>query len=226
MLKLGDKGEPVRCWERAINLPPTGDFDLDLHHRTQEFQRSKGLFADGIVGPRTWTAARGFAILPGEPCTKVAPRGGRDLHYIIMHHSDTATRAGMVRALNAGVKPKSTHYSVDRDGSVAIHADPLESTAWHCVGANLHGIGIDAIHRKRQPFPDVQVAAVGALLRWLCKIHGLPQVAAEGRFPTKGQLGRQSWGVAGHGQIQATLCPDGFPIAEALAGTGAPLPPT
>ena len=113
-----------------------------------------------------------------------------------MHHSDTATRAGMVRALNAGVKPKSTHYSVDRDGSVAIHADPLESTAWHCVGANLHGIGIDAIHRKRQPFPDVQVAAVGALLRWLCKIHGLPQVAAEGRFPTKGQLGRQSWGVA------------------------------
>lgn len=219
VLKLGDNGEPVRCWERAINLPPTGDFDLDLHHRTQEFQRSKGLFADGIVGTRTWTAARGFAILPGEPCTKVAPRGGRDLHYIIMHHSDTNTRAGMVRALNAGAKPKSTHYSVDKDGSVAIHADPLESTAWHCVGANLHGIGIDAIHRKRQPFPDVQVAAVGALLRWLCKIHGLPQVAAEGRFPAgKGQLPQQAWGVIGHGQVQATRCPDGFPIAVALAG--------
>lgn len=223
MLKLGDKGEEVRCWERAINLPPTGDFDLDLHHRTQEFQRQHGLFADGIVGPKTWAAARGFELLAGEPCTKVAVRTGA-IRYVIVHHSDTATRAGMVRALNAGAKPKSTHYSVDRDGSVAIHADPLDSTAWHCVGANLHGIGIDAIHRHGQPFPDVQVDAVGALLRWLCKIHGLPQVAAVGRFPTKGQLGPQAWGVAGHGQIQATQCPDGFPIAEALSGTGAPPP--
>lgn len=217
-LKQGDKGEAVKCWERANGQPVTGDFGPVLTALTKAFQRAHHLTPDGIVGPLTWAASSGFPIIAGDPCTKVVPRTG-EIRYIIVHHSDTKTRAGMVRALNSGPKQKSTHYSVDKDGEIHCHAFPLQSTAWHCIGANLHGIGIDAIHKHGEAFTPAQVASVGRLLRWLCKIHGLPAVAAVGRFPAgKKQLGSQAWGVAGHGQIQATLCPDGFPIAEALYG--------
>ena len=219
MLRLGDKGERVRCWQRVLDLTPVrGEFDAATDTATRAFQAAHGLKADGIVGPKTWAAAGMPAIATGAPMVHTAERT-RQIDYVIVHHSDTTTRAGMVRALNAGSKPKSTHYSVDVDGSIHCHADPLDFVTWHCPGANLHGIGVDVIHRRGMPFPDMQVAATGRLLRWLCKVHGLPAVAAEGRFPAgKGQLARQAWGVAGHGQVQATRCPDGFPIAEALRG--------
>ena len=218
-IRLGVKGDAVRCLERALRLTPGGVFDDLLEREVRTFQAAHGLTADGIVGPRTWAALSGMDILPGEPMRATADRGGREIRYVVVHHSDTRTREGMVRALNAAGREASTHYSVDVDGSIHCHADPLERVTWHCPGANLHGIGVDIIHRRGMPFPDVQVAAAGRLLRWLCKVHGLPAVAAEGRFPAgKGQLARQAWGVIGHGQVQATRCPDGFPIAEALRG--------
>lgn len=218
-LKLGDKGEAVKCWERALGLAPTGLFDHGMDAATRSFQMQHGLTQDGIVGPLTWAAARGFAVVAGEPCIHLAPRTDTIL-YQVVHHSDTKTVADMVQALNnAPKKNKSTHFSIDRDGVIRQHADPLKWVAWHCIGANKHGIGFDLIHRRGQPFTPAQIAAAGALMRWNCKIHGLPAVAAVGRFPAgKRQLGPQAWGVAGHGQIQATLCPDGFPIAEALHG--------
>jgi hypothetical protein len=216
--RLGDKGERVKCLERALRLTPGGTFDDLLNREVKAFQAAHGLDADGIVGPKTWAAAGMPAILPGAAMKHVAQRE-RAIDYVIVHHSDTTTRAGMVRALNAGSKEKSTHYSVDKDGSIHCHADPLEFVTWHCPGANLAGIGVDVIHRKGEAFTDAQVAATGTLLRWLCLVHGLPQVALEGRFPVGiGQLKRQAWGVAGHGQLRATRCPDGFPIAAALNG--------
>lgn len=221
-LRLGDEGEAVKCWERALHLAPTGKFDQGLDAATRSFQMMRGLNSDGIVGPKTWTAARGFEVIAGEPCVHVVPRAGRPIWYQVAHHSNTATVAGMVRALNSAPKKnKSTHASIDLDGVIRQHADPLEWIAWHCVGANLHGIGFDLIHRRGRPFTAAQIEAAGKWMRWNCLIHGLPQVAAEGRFPAgKGQLGRQAWGVIGHGQVQATRCPDGFPVAAALAEAG------
>ena len=218
MLKQGDSGEAVRCLQRALGRPVTGVFDADLHGHVKSAQLHAGLTPDGIVGPKTWAALSGLAIVTGEAMATTAARTGA-VHYVIVHHSDTKTRAGMVRALNAPGRTASTHYSIDKDGSVHCHADPLGLVTWHCPGANVHGIGVDVIHKHGEAFTEAQTVATGALLRWLCKVHGLPQVAAVGRFPAgKKQLGSQAWGVAGHGQIQATLCPDGFPIAEALLG--------
>ena len=217
-VKIGSRGEAVKCLERAVGRKPTGEFDVVLDAMVRALQGAYGLERDGIVGPRTWSALAGVEILPGEPMRSTAPRAGRDIRYVIVHHSDTRTRDGMVRALNVAGREASTHYSVDVDGTVHCHADPLDVVTWHCPGANLHGIGVDIVHRRGEPFLDVQVAAAGRLLRWLCRIHGLPAVAAEGRFPAEGQLARQAWGVAGHGQLRATRCPDGFPIAAALAG--------
>ena len=218
MLKQGDSGEQVRCLQRALGRPVTGEFDADLHNHVESAQLHAGLTPDGIAGPKTWAALFGLAIVTGEAMATTAPRTGA-IHYVIVHHSDTKTRAGMVRALNAPGRTASTHYSVDKDGSIHCHADPLAAVTWHCPGANLHGIGVDVIHKHREAFTEAQTVATGALLRWLCKVHGLPAVALEGRQPVgKGQLGAQAWGVAGHGQLRATLCPDGFDVAKALHG--------
>lgn len=218
MLKLGTTGDAVDCWQRALGQPATGLFSLTTDAATRAFQEAHGLTPDGIVGPKSWAAASGLSIITGEAMATTAPRTGA-IHYVIVHHSDTATRAGMVRALNSPKRknPASTHYSVDKDGSIHCHADPLEVVTWHCPGVNLHGIGVDVIHRHGEAFTEAQTAATGRLLRWLCKVHGLPLLALEGRQPVgKGQLGAQAWGVAGHGQLRATLCPDGFDVAGAL----------
>ena len=196
-----------------------------MSEEVRSIQRLVGAEPDGIMGPKTRAAMGGktaAALLHpwerGAELKHSADRGAREVRYVVVHHSDTRDLAGMVRAMN-GSREVSTHYTVDIDGTIREHIDPWSRIAWHCPGANLHGVGIDLIHRRGMPFPETQVAAAGRLLRWLCLVHGLPAVAAEGRSPAgKGQLARQVWGVAGHGQVQATRCPDGFPIAEALRG--------
>jgi len=215
---------PARDCHR-VDVGRTGLLVDAMTERIKAVQRLVGTEPDGIMGPKTRAAMAGRTegeILHPWARGAALPHSGdrreREIRYIVVHHSDTRDLAGMVRAMS-GSRQVSTHYSIDLDGTIREHLDPWERVAWHCVGANLHGIGVDVIHRRGMPFPDMQVAATGRLLRWLCLAHGLPQVAAEGRFPSgSGQLARQAWGVAGHGAIQATRCPDGFPIAEALRG--------
>ena len=45
-------------------MPPTGRFDRELERLVRSFQRSRGIAADGIVGPETWRnlVEAGFAI--------------------------------------------------------------------------------------------------------------------------------------------------------------------
>lgn len=193
----------------------------------KSIQRLVGTDPDGAMGPKTRAAMAGrteqeilhpWAL--GAPLVHTAARGSREVRYIVVHHSDTKTVDGMVRALNAAPKKnKSTHYSVDKDGTIREHVDPWAHVTWHCVGANMYGIGLDVIHKHGESFTPEQVASLGTLLRWLCTAFGLPQVVAPGRVKlAKGaQLAKQPWGVCGHGDIQATLCPDGAPIAQALA---------
>jgi hypothetical protein len=226
MLKQGSTGEQVRCLQRALGRPVTGEFDADLHGHVKSAQLHAGLTPDGIVGPKTWAAIWAtYGITQGEPCIHKAPRS-RAVAWAVQHHSDTDTVAAMVRALN-GKKPKSTHFSVDHLGVKRMHLDPVFWVAWHCVGASLGGIGIDAIHRRGKPFTPAQVAATGQLHRDLAMIFGYPCVAqvgrvvkgkAPGNMGSDGQLIPGGPGVLEHGQIQATRCPDGFPTAAALNG--------
>ena len=68
MIRLGAKGEAVRCLERALRLTPGGVFDDLLEREVKAFQSANGLTADGIVGPRTWAALSGLDILPASRC--------------------------------------------------------------------------------------------------------------------------------------------------------------
>lgn len=210
MLKLGDKGEAVRCWERAIGLEPTGKFDLDVQEWTQDFQRKHGLFADGIVGPKTWAAATPISICHDRvSLTHWGVRKG-PIEAIVVHHSCTSNPASTARILES--RKLSTHFEVSTSGQVYQYGDPLEQVAWHCGGGvNGRSIGIDVTHMPGKPWPAVQVAALHVLLAWLCRVHGLPAVTAPDKSLGKGGLAVE-WGVYRHRNLAATACPQDCPL--------------
>lgn len=53
MLKLGDKGLAVKELQRILKIKITGYFDTETEKAVIQFQKSKGLKADGVVGPKT-----------------------------------------------------------------------------------------------------------------------------------------------------------------------------
>lgn len=58
IIKSGDKGKAVAIWQIIAGAYPDGEFKSETKRATEEFQKSHGLTADGVVGPKTW--AEGF----------------------------------------------------------------------------------------------------------------------------------------------------------------------
>ena len=56
-LKAGSKGQAVKVWQMIAGAKTDGDFGAKTDNLTRAWQRAHGLAADGIVGPKTWTAA-------------------------------------------------------------------------------------------------------------------------------------------------------------------------
>ena len=59
-LRLGAKGEPVRALQQRLNVlgfnsgTADGSFGPKTEAAVKAFQKSRGLAADGVVGPKTW----------------------------------------------------------------------------------------------------------------------------------------------------------------------------
>jgi peptidoglycan hydrolase-like protein with peptidoglycan-binding domain len=59
-LKKGVTGNDVKQWQSFLGLtPPTGYFDALTDSKTRDWQKSRGLKVDGIVGKNSWTDAFG-----------------------------------------------------------------------------------------------------------------------------------------------------------------------
>lgn len=59
-LRLGDKGGEVETLQKILNtrglpLKIDGQFGIFTQRAVRTFQSSRGLIADGVVGPQTWT---------------------------------------------------------------------------------------------------------------------------------------------------------------------------
>jgi peptidoglycan L-alanyl-D-glutamate endopeptidase CwlK len=54
-LKVGSKGKDVERIQRALKLNVTGVFDGATTRAVKEYQKRKGLAADGVVGQITWS---------------------------------------------------------------------------------------------------------------------------------------------------------------------------
>lgn len=56
LLKRGSSGDSVKDLQRRLNVTVDGDFGPQTEAAVKAFQTSRGLVADGIVGPYTWKA--------------------------------------------------------------------------------------------------------------------------------------------------------------------------
>ena len=55
-LRRGAQGELVNQIQRRVGVAADGNFGADTEAAVREFQRTRGLVPDGIVGPATWRA--------------------------------------------------------------------------------------------------------------------------------------------------------------------------
>lgn len=68
-IKQGSKGSDVVAWQKIIGVTADGNFGSGTAAATKTFQTKHGLTADGVVGPKTWSAALGTPV-------QEAPSGG------------------------------------------------------------------------------------------------------------------------------------------------------
>ena len=56
IVRVGDRGANVVYLQQKLRITADGIFGNGTRNAVIAFQRSKGLVADGVVGPRTWAA--------------------------------------------------------------------------------------------------------------------------------------------------------------------------
>lgn len=202
VLQLGNNGADVAAWQSVLLgddldiSDHTGIFGQSTHNATMSFQVERGLFTDGLVGPKTKAAIGGKKIPQKSPALpnitfiearnwsrQVPPRDRVD--WIVIHcmeAPETSTRAERCASrfadpMNA---PKaSCHYCVDCDSIVQCVAD--DRIAWHAPGANKYGIGIEHAGYARQnrmqwldPFGIKMLTLSAELTADLCRRWDIP----------------------------------------------------
>jgi len=58
-LRLGSRGEAVKHVQRVVGATQDGDFGAATERRVKAWQKQRGMFVDGVVGPVTWKAMFG-----------------------------------------------------------------------------------------------------------------------------------------------------------------------
>jgi len=58
-VKQGSKGDSVKLVQAIVGAKPDGDFGAKTYELVRNWQKSKGLTYDGVVGPATWKAMFG-----------------------------------------------------------------------------------------------------------------------------------------------------------------------
>lgn len=53
-IKLNSKGEDVKILQKFLGLNPDGNFGPHTLLKVKEWQKSQGLVADGVIGPKSW----------------------------------------------------------------------------------------------------------------------------------------------------------------------------
>lgn len=190
-LKKGNKGEDVKLLQKALNLLVDGIFGALTDEAVREFQKSNGLVADGVVGPKTWAklniASTASTIKPSK----------RRITEIIVHCSATLEGKDYTVAdikgwhLKRGFSDIGYHYVIYRDGSVHIGRDVNIGGA-HCTGHNSNSIGVCYIggcgktpSEAKDTRTDAQKAALLKLLKDLKAIYPKATIHGHREFANK-----------------------------------------
>jgi N-acetylmuramoyl-L-alanine amidase len=100
---------------------------------------------------------------------------------VVIHHTSDKTAERALATLTTPAREVSAHYLVDREGAIYQLVDERKR-AWHAgvsrwgadTDVNSSSIGIELDNDGEEPFPDVQVAALLALLGDLKERYRIP----------------------------------------------------
>lgn len=117
---------------------------------------------------------------------------------VVIHHTCTTSPARTRSTLKS--KGYSTHFEIDKDGTVYQYAD-LDRKCCHCGSNNHQMVGVDITHAKDAPWPEAQLRAANELFKWLSAQLDIPRICYEELPP----------GFYFHRAIGDTVCPQDFP---------------
>ena len=133
-LKRGSRGSEVKTLQSKLNLLADGIFGPLTEEAVKEFQKSKGLTVDGVVGARTWAA---LGVSPNR----------RNVDEIILHCTATPEGEEFSNAqikqshLARGFSDIGYHYVIGLNGEVRPGRVEAIGGA-HCTGHNTRSIGV------------------------------------------------------------------------------------
>ena len=139
-------------------------------------------------------------------------RSGSLPKFIVIHHAVCPTSQCTFNTLKQ--RNLSTHYEVDKDGSIIEYLDPMSTVAWHAgSGFNHDSIGIDLTGHGDSP-TGAQKQSIRALVTRLCTAFSIPQVVAPDgvKFKNADEIIELGIGIVRHRNVKATGCPGNFPM--------------
>tara|TARA_B100000287_G_scaffold394952_1_gene409424 strand:+ start:2261 stop:3646 length:1386 start_codon:yes stop_codon:yes gene_type:complete len=146
-----------------------------------------------------------------RPGLKSSARLSGGPRFIVIHHAMCPSSECTYNTLKE--RDLSTHYEVEKDGSVIEYIDPSE-VAWH-AGSGFNGlsIGID-LTGKGEESTGPQKQAITDLVTSLCQRYSIPQVVAPDGYKYKNaeEIIENGIGIVRHRNVKATACPGGFPM--------------
>lgn len=194
LLKRGSKGDDVKAVQRFFGIAADGIYGVKTEAAVKEWQHSRGLVADGIVGNVTWSA-----MFPSA--STGLKKSKRSINEIIVHC--TATEEGKdytvdwIRKIHKakGWKDIGYNYVIYRDGSIHEGRD-VDIAGAHAKNHNAHSIGVVYIggcpkgdtHKNKDTRTPEQKVALLDILKRLRKL-----------YPTAK--------ILGHKDVNATGCP-------------------
>lgn len=149
VLRRGCKGEEVKTLQRLLGIGDDGIFGYGTERAVKDFQRSRGLYPDGVVGKATWgELLKGVVddtdinIIDGHINTHISLSLGRKIKYIAIHYTagSTSKRGTAMATRNVFLtRQASADYIVDDAEIVRINPDVRNYYCW-AVGDNKNTI--------------------------------------------------------------------------------------
>lgn len=145
MIRKGSKGEEVKKLQRLLGIEPVdGIFGQQTHNAVVEYQKSKGLVPDGIVGPLTMAAlemSAELSIVQKPLSVHVTRSVGRPIKYLAIHYTaGSSSSAGRARAVKHVFESRnaSADFVVDDKEIVQFNPDIKNYYCW-AVGDTKQG---------------------------------------------------------------------------------------
>ena len=179
--------------QRLLGIADDGIFGNDTDRAVRNYQRTHGLFPDGVVGQLTWARLKA----PKNEAMPALKKSKRVINKIIVHC--TATPEGKevsVKDIDAwhrarGFAGIGYHYVIHLDGKVEEGRD-VDRAGAHTAGYNAYSVGVsyvggvakDGCTPKDTRTPE-QKEALLTLLRRLRKLYPTATIHGHREFAAK-----------------------------------------